>query len=298
MNYVVTLVSSVEKALDDGALGGVYRVLPDAAEARWLSPGVAVDICFNGAEIDPSIVRGRICALLYGRPIDVIVQPKHFRRKGLLLADMDSTMIDQECIDELAALAKLKEGIATVTSAAMRGEIDFEQSLKMRLKLLQGLPLDLIDKVIKERVSVTSGGRTLVATMKKYGAYTCLVTGGFREFADPIAKIIGFHESRSNVLEPNSERRISDTIAEPFFGSEAKYDVLIELAKRFHLRREETMAVGDGANDIKMIEAAGLGVAYHAKPAVVQVASARIEHSDLTSLLFAQGFHREEFVLG
>ncbi len=228
--------------------------------------------------------------------VDVVVQPIAKRRKMLFLADMDSTMIAQECIDELADFAGLKEHVAVITERAMRGEIAFEPALRERVSLLKGLPSAIVEKVIGERVTLTPGARTLVGTMRANGAYTCLVSGGFTLFTGPIAKTIGFDENRANVLLIHPDGSFSGEVAEPILGREAKLATMRELTQTLRLTNEETLAVGDGANDLPMIQAAGLGVAYHAKPVVAESAAARIDHGDLTALLYLQGYRREEFI--
>ena len=240
----------------------------------------------------PELVR----TALAGRPVDVVVQPLAHRRKRLFLADMDSTMIGQECIDELADYAGLKAHVAAITERAMRGEIAFEPALRERVALLKGLPQTVAGEVIEKRIVLTPGGKTLIATMRANGAYTCLVSGGFTLFTQKIGAMIGFDEDRSNILLVDGDARLSGKVAEPILGKEAKLDTLHELQERLGLAPEETMAIGDGANDIPMIEAAGLGVAYHGKPAVAEAAAARVDHGDLTALLYAQGYPRTAFV--
>jgi phosphoserine phosphatase len=229
-------------------------------------------------------------------PIDMVVQAAHGRRKKLFMADMDSTMIGQECIDELADYAGLKPQIAAITERAMRGEIAFEPALRERVALLKGLSATLIEEIIDRRITLTPGARVLVATMRKQGAWTCLVSGGFTLFAERIAAMIGFDESRSNLLKLDAGGRLSGLVSEPIFGRDHKRATLVELRARLGLAREQTLAAGDGANDTDMIVEAGLGVAYHAKPKVAAAAQAQIEHGDLTALLYAQGYRKEEFV--
>jgi phosphoserine phosphatase len=208
---------------------------------------------------------------------------------------MDSTMIGQECIDELADYAGFKDRVAAITARAMRGEIPFAPALRERVALLKGLPAATIDKVIAERIRPNPGAAILVQTMRAHGAYTCVVTGGFTAFMIPLAKTIGFDEYHANTLLTDDTGRLTGQVAEPVLGREAKRDTLLALRARLGLPREATLAVGDGANDIPMIEAAGLGIAFHAKPALREVARACIDHGDLTALLYAQGYRREEF---
>ena len=205
-------------------------------------------------------------------------------------------MIGQECIDELADYAGFKSRVAAITERAMRGEIAFEPALRERVALLKGLPATVIDTVIAERIRLTPGGPALVATMRANGAYTCLVSGGFTAFTSRIAAMIGFDEQHANTLLTDADGQLTGTVAEPVLGREAKLDTLTALHARLRLSHEDTLAVGDGANDIPMVKAAGLGVAFHGKPAIREAAAACIDHGDLTALLYAQGYRREEFV--
>ena len=228
-------------------------------------------------------------------PVDVVVQPAAGRRKRLLLADMDSTMIGQECIDELADFVGQKARVAAITERAMRGEIAFAPALRERVAVLAGLPATVVDDVIARRITVTPGARALVATMRRHGAHTCLVSGGFTVFTAKIAELIGFDEHRGNRLIVGDDGRFAGAVAEPILGREAKLATLTELRAKLGLSVAETLVVGDGANDLAMIGDAGLGVAYRAKPRVAEAAAARIDHGDLTALLYAQGYRRLEF---
>jgi phosphoserine phosphatase len=297
MTHVATLISNpAERALDGAAIERVRAALPNPGEPRWLDPGIAADIPFTAvAALDQRGLVDTARSALAGRPLDVVVQAQVHRRKRLFLADMDSTMIGQECIDELADHAGFKTQVAAITERAMRGEIVFEPALRARVAVLKGLPATVVDEVIAKRIVLTPGGPTLVATMRTNGAYTCLVSGGFTLFTSRIAAMIGFDENRANTLMVDEAGRFAGLVGEPILGRDAKLAMLNELRARLRLGPEETMAVGDGANDIPMIEAAGLGVAYHAKPAVAQSAAARIDHGDLTALLYAQGYMRAEF---
>jgi phosphoserine phosphatase len=230
---------------------------------------------------------------LSGLCIDVNCLPAAGRRKRLLIADMDSTMIDQECIDELAAEAGVGERVADITARAMNGELEFEEALLERVGLLKGLPVSIIDSVIEDRITLAKGGVTLVRTMARNGAYTALVSGGFVQFANRIGQRLGFHESRANTLL-EGDGRLTGDVARPILGRDAKVQALKELSPDHSL----SIAVGDGANDLGMIGLAGIGVALHAKPVVAAAAPVRIDHGDLTALLFLQGYAKDEFAKG
>ena len=302
MTFVATLISNpAAPSLDAAAIERARRALPSAQAPAWLDPGIAVDIPFAGSQEHKEAngkraLADRVRAALAGVGADVVLQPMSGRRKRLFLADMDSTMIGQECIDELADYAGVKPQVAAITERAMRGEIEFASALRERVALLKGLPAAVIDEVIAERIRLTPGARTLVATLRKNGVYTCLVTGGFTLFTQRIAALIGFHENHANTLIVDGRGRLTGDVAEPIFGRDAKLATLVELTRRLAIAPEATLVAGDGANDIAMIQAAGLGVAYHAKPNVAKAAAARIDHGDLTALLYAQGYRREEFV--
>ncbi|AMN44159.1 phosphoserine phosphatase SerB [Rhodoplanes sp. Z2-YC6860] len=300
MTHVATLICNPSQpALDAAALERARAALPHGGAPSWLDPAVAADIPFTpDAGSDQRLLANQVQASLAGRPIDVVVQPLAGRRKRLFLADMDSTMIGQECIDELADYAGFKDHVAAITERAMRGEIAFEPALRERVALLKGLPQTVVREVIEQRIKLTPGGRALVGTMRAHGAYTCLVSGGFTTFTHTIGKMIGFDEDRANILLVDDGGRLSGLVKEPILGREAKLDTLNELRRRLNLAPEDTLVTGDGANDIPMIEAAGLGVAYHGKPAVAQAAAAQIDHGDLTALLYAQGYARTAFVGG
>jgi len=302
MTFVATLISNpAAPSLDAAAIERARGALPSSQAPIWLDPGVAADIPFTGGGAntqakDQRALAERVRTALAGAPIDVVLQGAAGRRKQLFLADMDSTMIGQECIDELADFVGVKQQVAAITERAMRGEIGFAPALRERVALLKGLPASVADKVIAERIHLTPGARTLVATLRKNGTYTCLVTGGFTLFTRRVAAMIGFDENRANTLGVDAGGRLTGDVAEPIFGRESKLATLLELTRRLGIALEATLVAGDGANDISMIEAAGLGVAYHAKPNVAKAAAARIDYGDLTALLYAQGYRREEFV--
>ena len=297
MSLVATLICNpADPALDSTVVDGARAILPSPGPARWLFDEVAVDIPFTGSE-DIAGIAARLRQARGDLPIDIVVQPQAARRKKLFLADMDSTMIGQECVDELADFAGLKAHVAGITERAMRGEIEFEPALRERVALLKGLPVSAIDEVLNKRITPTPGGRELVATMRAHGAYTCLVSGGFTLFTSPVAAMVGFEENRANELLVR-DGKLTGEVAEPILGRAAKLATLVELREAFDLDDIDTLAVGDGANDLDMVREAGLGVAYHAKPAVSAAAAARIDHGDLTALLYAQGYRRDQFVGG
>ena len=254
----------------------------------WIEEDVACDLLFSA---DPATAREALQGLVPGA--DLVVQGEAGRRKRLLVADMDSTMITVECIDELADYAGLKAEVAAVTERAMRGELDFETALRERVALLKGLDEAAIDRCHEERVRITPGAEALVRTMRREGGYCLLVSGGFSRFADRVAGAIGFDRAVSNALL-FEQGRLSG-VAEPIVGADAKRDALVDAAASQGVKLSDVIAIGDGANDIPMLEAAGLGIAFHAKPRVAAAADARIDHGDLGALLFAQGYARSEW---
>ncbi len=295
MSLVATLISNpADPQLDTTVIDAACAVLPSPSQAEWLFDEVAADIRFNSTD-DIRTISDRLRAALSELPVDVVVQPQADRRKKLLLADMDSTMIGQECIDELADFAGLKAHVAAITERAMRGEIAFEPALRERVALLKDLPVTVVDETLKNRITLTPGAVELVRTMRANGAYTCLVSGGFTLFTKRVAELIGFQENRANELLVENGK-LTGKVAEPILGREAKLATLVDLRESFDLDNLDTMVVGDGANDLAMIEQAGAGVAYHAKPAVAAAAGMRIDHGDLTALLYIQGYKRNEFV--
>src|SRR4051794_28292718 len=296
MTHVATLISNPARSgLDKAAIALAVGVLATAQDMRVLDPGIAADLLFTPGGANDKAIAERLRTALKNSPIDVVVQPLTARRKKLFMADMDSTMIGQECIDELADFGGLKAHVAAITERAMRGEIAFEPALRERVALLKGLPVAVVDEVIEKRIRLTPGARTLVATMRANGALTCLVSGGFTLFTSRVAAMIGFDEHRGNTLIVE-DGTLAGRAEEPILGRDAKLTTLVELRERIGISPQDTLAAGDGANDIPMIEAAGLGVAYHAKPAVAAAAHARIDHGDLTALLYLQGFARADFV--
>lgn len=297
LSHVATLVCNPQAPVLTPALAERARAaLANAAPARWLASAIAADIAFSPeGGFEPVETEAVLRAAVDGAPVDIVVQPIETRRKALFVADMDSTIIAQECIDELADLVGLKAHVAAITERAMRGEIAFEPALRERVALLAGLDAEVPAEVIRTRITLTSGAKTLVRTMRANGAYTALVSGGFTAFTDTIAQMVGFDENRANRLVAQ-DGKFTGRVEEPILGAQAKLTSLIELRDARGLAKAQTLAAGDGANDLPMLREAGLGVAFRAKPAVAEAADARIEHSDLTALLFAQGYSRDHFV--
>jgi phosphoserine phosphatase len=277
-------ISLAEQALEAAGIHPCGR--------SWIDEDKACDLLFAAP---PGAARAALERLLPST--DVIVQGEAGRRRRLLVADMDSTMITVECIDELADYAGLKAEVAAVTERAMRGEIAFEAALAERVALLAGLEETSIDRCRAERVRLTPGARALVRTIRREGGHAVLVSGGFTRFAEPIAADIGFDRAVANRLD-TAEGRLAGTVASPVIGAEGKRNALLDAAIQYGVPADAVLAVGDGANDVPMLEAAGLGVAYHAKPAAARAADALIEHGDLTVLLYAQGYKRAEWEKG
>jgi phosphoserine phosphatase len=276
-------------AQDASALAAKLRGL---GEALWLSPGRAFDIRIAG---DAQAALAEARSLGHNADINVVATAQ--RRKKLLIADMDSTIIGCECLDELADMAGLKERVSAITERAMRGEIEFASALRERVALLRGLPLAAFEKTYRERVKLNPGAAALVATMKKHGARSCLVSGGFTYFTSRVAALAGFDDQQANTLRDDGTA-LTGEVAEPILGREAKLAALEAEVAALGISFAETLAVGDGANDLDMIKRAGLGVAYHAKPVVAAAAGASIAHGDLTGLLYLQGYRDEEMVGG
>lgn len=297
MAYNVVLISNpAHPAVTGATLKFASSIVPHAGAARWLAEGIAAEVPFARPDRPIKQIEEELRAGLADQKVDVAVVPDAYRRKKLLLADMDSTMIQQECIDELADFVGLKAEVSGITARAMRGEIAFEPALRERVALLKGLPVSVVDEIMKDRITLMPGGRELIATMKASGAYTALVSGGFTLFTSRIRAILGFDEDRSNILEIEADKLVG-LVRDPILGKEAKLASLVELRTKLKLEDAETMAVGDGANDLDMIGSAGMGVALHAKPAVAAAAGFRVDHGDLTALLYLQGYQRSEFVV-
>jgi len=295
-SLVATLVADPIRArLSDALIARAAQALPNFAGARWLEEDVAADLFFTGDADVLALARERLRVALAAAPIDAIAQRAEGRRKKLLLADMDSTLIGQECVDELAARVGLGPRVAAITERAMRGEIAFEPALRERVRLLAGLPESVIAEVLESRITLNPGARTLVQTMRAGGAHTAIVSGGFTQFTGAIAARLGIHEHRANELVVENGVLVG-RVGEPILGRDAKLATLRDLRAEHGLAPSETLAIGDGANDLAMLGEAGLGVAYRAKPAVAAAAHARIEHSDLSALLYAQGYPRSAFI--
>ena len=286
-NTLVLISNARERALDDKTVQRAAELLwsngGSVGTTDWLAPGIACELPFDGK-----------AATLSLPGIDAVVVPTANRRKRLLVADMESTMIENEMLDELAEFLGLRDQIAGITARAMNGEIDFAGALTERVGLLKGLPVARLDEAA-QRIRYMPGGATLVATMKKEGAHCALVSGGFTHFTALVHRHLGFNSNAANVLRHDGHV-LSGTVAPPILGKEAKLATLQRLAGEHGLSTGEAVTVGDGANDLPMLKAAGLGVAFHAKPAVAAEVPARIDHGDLTALLYLQGYRRTDFV--
>jgi phosphoserine phosphatase len=288
MNHTLVLTAALGELHDD-AVTAASKVI--GATPHWLSPGTACEFRDTDAAILPAIR-----AVLTGQKVDANVVPNEHRRKRLLIADMDSTIIGCECIDEIADFAGIKPQIAAITERSMRGEIPFESALRERVALLKGLPETTLNRVYKERVRLNDGARILVRTMSEAGANTALISGGFTFFTSRVSEAAGFATHKANEFDIENGK-LAGTVREPILGREAKLQSLIALAHEGGIDIKETLAIGDGANDLGMITAAGLGIAYRAKPIVAEAADARLDHSDLSAVLYLQGFRETELVL-
>ncbi|MFN7050912.1 MAG: phosphoserine phosphatase SerB [Gemmobacter sp.] len=288
--FIATLLTAPDRPVLDRAAAESLRRDWRGEALRWLDPGVAVEFALAALPSD----RWAVWEDLQAQGVDLVLQPAEGRRKQLLLADMDSTMIQQECIDELADEAGVGAYVADITARAMNGELDFEAALRERVGLLKGLPEAVIDSVWRDRITFMPGGKALLATMKAHGAYAALVSGGFTAFTGRVAAALGFDENRANTLLAEGGK-LTGAVADPILGKQAKLDALEEIAARLGLDMAQTMAVGDGANDLAMLNRSGAGVALHAKPSVAAQCDIRVNHGDLTALLFIQGYAREDF---
>lgn len=297
MPHVLTLVAPAG-ALAPSHLAAVRDALSglgaECGAPDWLAEAEAVDLPFTDLSAEQAMAAAR--AALGPARVDALAQPAEGRRKRLLLADMDSTVVVGETLDELAARAGLKERVAAITARAMNGELDFRAALRERVAMLAGLPDSALEETWQE-TALMPGARALVGTMRAHGAHCALVSGGFTFFTGRVAARVGFHEHHGNTLLAESGQ-LTGAVAEPILDRDAKLDTLKRLAAQHGLSLAEACTVGDGANDLPMLLAAGLGVAFHAKPSVQEAARFRVTHGDLTALLFAQGFRRAEFVEG
>jgi phosphoserine phosphatase len=289
--FVATLLTNPETPVLDRATVEALRNAWGGGAARWLDPGIAAE--FDLGQMPDNL--WQVWQDLQALRIDLAVQPAEGRRKRLLIADMDSTMIRQECIDELADEAGVGAHVAGITARAMNGELDFEAALRERVNLLKGLPESVIARVLRDRITLMPGGQVLLATMRAQGAHAALVSGGFTAFTAAIAARLGFHETRANTLLAEAGV-LTGNVAEPILGKEAKLQALEEIAARLGISPADAIAVGDGANDLPMLMRAGMGVALHAKPRVQESCALRVNHGDLTALLYLQGYAREAFL--
>ncbi|SLN31059.1 Phosphoserine phosphatase [Roseovarius albus] len=286
--YIASLIAPAG-ALDP-ALVDALRNAWGGGDVTWLSQDEAAE--FAVEKIPDN--RWDVWADLQKQRVDLVAQPSENRRKKMLLADMDSTMIDQECIDELADEAGVGAHVKDITARAMNGELDFEEALIERVGLLKGLNASVIDDVLRNRITYAAGGATLLATMRANGAYAALVSGGFTVFTEQASSDLGFHENRANTLIMN-DNTMTGEVGRPILGREAKIQALEEITTRLGLSEDDVIAVGDGANDLGMLHRAGAGVALHAKESVAAQCDIRINHGDLTALLYLQGYHRDAF---
>ena len=292
MTHVATFVCDPRRpALNDAFLAAAVLRL-SGKYAEWLDNGIAADIFFETQETD---VRAALADLLAGRPIDIIVQPAAGRRKKLLLADMDSTLVAQESVHELADFAGKRAEIVAAAQRAVRGELAVAPALRAGVALFAGIPVGAFDTILAERISLNPGAEILVKTMCAHGAYTALVSSSFSHFAEPVAVRLGCHESIANRLLVENGR-LTGELAEPIHDGTTKRETLQRLRRRHGLQPDETLAVGDGANDLEMLMEAGLGIGFRAKPVLAEKVAVRLDHADLTALLYAQGFRREEFI--
>ncbi len=297
MEHILTLVGNPARpALNDQRVAAARAMMRRAglrcAATDWLAPGIACDIAFAGAA--PETVMTLLRPELDSAGLDLFAQPLAGRRKHLLVADMDSTIIAVECIDELADFAGKKAHVAAITERAMRGELDFPAALRERALILRDMDESVLARCYAERVRLNPGAAALVATMRANGAYAALVSGGFTFFTERVAAAVGFDYHQANRLLV-AGGRLTGTVGEPILDASAKLRALTRLSAERHLDLSDALAVGDGANDLPMVQTAGLGVAYHAKPLVAQAARARVDHGDLTALLYYQGYHQAEF---
>jgi phosphoserine phosphatase len=287
-DFVLNVTAS--RAIRKDVADSIQRAVPGTV--TWLSPERSFDIAVSG-DAGAALVAGRTAA--GDAAVDVNAVAVAGRRKKLLVADMDSTIISCECLDEIADFVGVKAHVSAITERAMRGEIAFEPALRERVALLKGLPVHRLARVYAERVRLNPGAKAMVATMKAHGARTCLVSGGFTYFTQRVAEDAGFDDHQANVLLDDGTALVG-VVSEPILGREAKLAALKLEVERLAITAQDALCVGDGANDLAMIQHAGLGVAYHAKPVVAEAAGARVDHGDLTTLLYLQGYSDAEIV--
>jgi phosphoserine phosphatase len=299
MQNVITLITNPEKQkLDDYIINKVFiaieKTKTQVTNIKWLAADTVCDIFFDNAALDEIALS--VHSKTEELALDFVVQSNSNRKKKMLISDMDSTIIQQECIDEIADKLGLKEKVAAITERAMNGELDFKESLRERVGLLAGLDAATLDDVYANHITLMPGAIELVNTMKKNGATCILVSGGFTFFTDKIAKRVGFDENRANILDI-SGGKLTGKVMEPILDKDSKLEALNEISARLGITKDDIIAVGDGANDLPMLKNAGLGIAYYAKPTVQQEVQYKINHTDLTSLLYMQGYTKEEFTL-
>jgi phosphoserine phosphatase len=296
---ILTIIAPEGQALlNDKALSNIKDKLEIESDPQWLASDEAVDLKLDvewNQKQALNDIKTKISDLLQEHSFDFALQASEHRRKKLLISDMDSTIIGEECIDEIAYMAGIKPKIAAITERAMQGEIEFDAALRERVGLLKDLDTKALDTVISERLNLNKGARTLVQTMAANNAYCALVSGGFTFFTEKIAKLTGFHTTQANTLEIENDK-LTGNVIPPILGSAAKKQALEQFINEQKISPEETLAVGDGANDLEMIKASGLGVAYYAKPIVAAEADASVNHTDLTTLLYMQGYKKSDFV--
>jgi phosphoserine phosphatase len=297
MQYILTLITDpatlpLDEAIINRAIIALERKKAHIDDLAFLAPNAAMDIFFS--DIEPDYAAEILSAKLADMKVDFVIQPNNGkRRKRLLISDMDSTIINEECIDEIADKLGLKDKVSEITERAMNGELDFKEALRERVALLANLPESALQDVYDNNITLMSGAKELVSTMKKHGSHAILVSGGFTAFTTKIARKCGFDEQSANILEIK-DGKLTGKVIEPILDKEAKLASLKAAMVNLGITAEDVIAVGDGANDLPMLKAAGIGVAYHAKPIVQEQVNARIKHSDLKSLLYIQGYKEEE----
>lgn len=294
MTLIATLIANPSNPALTATIAQAAADALGASRTDWLAPGIACDIAVP-VSMNLDDAEAVLAPLFANLQIDVAIHHAGQRRKRALIADMDSTMIDQECIDELATMAGMREPVSRITALSMNGELDFEDALRQRVALFAGMQASVVETVLRQCITLASGGRELVATMRAQGAWTALVSGGFTCFSGPVAAMLGFDEHRANCLE-EAGGKLCGTVCEPILGRQAKADALLAIASQHGLAASDFIAVGDGANDLAMLALAGMGVALHAKPAVAAQARIKLNHGDLTALLYLQGYHQSQIV--